>query len=170
MGMRADDEADFRAFASARTPRLVRTAHLLANGNADVDDLVQSVLIKVYLAWDKVRSADDPIAYTQKILFTTAGRQRRQRLRRIEPTFDEPVADIDDADSRDDLLRALLTLPARQRAIIVLRFFEDRSVGETAAIMGSSEGTVKSQTAKALTKLRSSPLLDSSPLDDEATR
>ena len=161
MGMRADDEADFRAFATARAPRLLRTAHLLAAGSADVDDLVQAVLIKVYLAWDKVRAADDPIAYTQKILFTTASEQRRHwlRSRPLVPLERAREAPDQQVESRGDLHRALLLLPARQRAIIVLRFYEDKSVAETAALMGCSTGTVKSQTSKALAKLKNSPLL-----------
>jgi RNA polymerase sigma-70 factor (sigma-E family) len=163
MGMQSNGDAEaFRAFVVTRTPHLMRTAHLLTGGHGDADDLVQSALVKVYLAWDKVVCADDPVAYIQKILYTTAIRQRRLRLRHSSiPTSVRAPAQTDDLDvaRRDDLRRALLDLPVRQRAIVVLRFYEDKSVTQTAALMGCSEGTVKSQTSKALAKLRNSPLL-----------
>jgi RNA polymerase sigma-70 factor (sigma-E family) len=159
--MRQDDEADFHSFVVARGPHLLRAAHLLADRPAEVDDLVQATLVKVYLAWHKVAGADDPAAYAQKMLYTTASRHRR-RMRRPSTAPVEQIAREQDrnVEERNDLRRALLTLPPRQRAIVVLRFYEDKSVAETAALMGCSTGTVKSQTSKALVKLRESPLLD----------
>ncbi|HEX4429926.1 MAG TPA: SigE family RNA polymerase sigma factor [Frankiaceae bacterium] len=161
MGMQHGDEAeDFRVFVLARAPQLRRSAHLLVGGDAEADELVQATLVKIYLAWDKVSRADDPVAYAKKILYTTASRQRRRlglsRSVGPEPASNHSHGQLDD---RDDLRRALLTLPKRQRAIVVLRFYEDLSVAQTAALMGCSAGTVKSQTSKALAKLRVSPLL-----------
>jgi RNA polymerase sigma-70 factor (sigma-E family) len=156
-----DETEDFRAFVATRAPYLRRSAHLLVDGDAEADELIQATLVKIYLAWNKVSRADDPFAYAKKILYTTASRQRRRfALDRAgmvpEHALGHTHGHLDD---RDDLRRALLTLPMRQRAIVVLRFYEDLSVARTAELLGCSAGTVKSQTSKALAKLRVSPML-----------
>jgi RNA polymerase sigma-70 factor (sigma-E family) len=163
MGMHQGRDAEaFRAFVVTRTPHMMRTAHLLVDDRSDVDDLVQATLVKVYLAWDKVVGADDPVAYTQKILYTTAIHQRRHWRRHSSVPLPKQVdrgTDNLQIEGRDELRQALLCLPVRQRAIVVLRFYEDKSVTQTASLMGCTEGTIKSQTSKALAKLRNSPLL-----------
>ena len=156
---------DFREFVTSRSRQLLRSAYLLTGDRGSAEDLVQSVLLKTYLAWHKVVQADDPLAYTQRILYTTAVRARRRRRVVEEVGFlpdrvlVEPASSIED---RDHLGRALNTLPRKQRAVLVLRFFEDLSVETVADLMGCSVGTVKSQTSKALHKLRTSSLVEPS--------
>jgi RNA polymerase sigma-70 factor (sigma-E family) len=159
MSVAGDDE--FRAFVIARSPHLLRTAYLLAGDRASAEDLVQSALLKTYLAWDRVTKADDPWAYTQRILYTTSSRVHRRRRFREElitpPEMATPAPN--EMEDRDELDRMLRNLPRKQRAVIVLRFYQDLSVEKTAEMLGCSTGTVKSQTSKALAKLRSSPSL-----------
>ena len=154
---------DFGEFVVARSPHLLRAAYLLAGDRAGAEDLVQNALLRTYLAWDKVTAADDPLAYTQRILYTTSSRMRRRR--RVNEDLGTPPDSLATTPSysveeRDELSRALVALPQRQRAVIVLRYYEDLSVERVAEILGCSVGTVKSQTSKALSKLRSSPLLE----------
>ena len=115
--------------------------------------------MRVYVAWDRVVAADSSYAYAQRILLTAFLRTRRRP--RVAETFgqavDAPQPADGRAEDRDQLRRALAELPARMRAIVVLRFYEDMSVEQVAAMLGISPGAVKSQTSKALARLRLSP-------------
>jgi RNA polymerase sigma-70 factor (sigma-E family) len=156
-------EEEFRAFAIRVTPKLQAAAFLLVGDPGDAEDLVQSTLLKVFLKWDKVRAADDSLAYVRRILFTTGLRaSRRRRVKEDyshapEIAFIEPMTRVED---RDVLTRVLFALPPRQRAVIMLRFYEDLPVEEVARVLGCSPGTVKSQTSKALTSLRARSISD----------
>lgn len=153
-------EAEFCDFVANHSPRLLRSANLLMDDWAAAEDLVQQVLIKTYLSWDKVRQADHPTAYAQRMLYNSASRVRRQnssrRLRlaglRDAVAVPSPEQGVTD---RDEVAQLLSQLSTKQRIVLLLRFYEDLSVEESARVLGCSAGTIKSQTAKALAKLRS---------------
>ncbi|MCO1596838.1 SigE family RNA polymerase sigma factor [Micromonospora sp. RHAY321] len=134
-----------------------RTAYLLCGDWYLADDLVQEALAKAYSNWRKVQRADSPSAYVRRILINESRRGwRRVRNITVHADVDGTVADMsDEVVNRAELLQALQSLPARQRATVVLRFLEGLSERETAAVLGCSEGTVKSQTSRALIKLKS---------------
>ncbi len=159
------DRSDFDGFVEARSPRLLRTAFLLTRNWATAEDLLQTALTKAWFAWGRIEAA--PEAYVRRTMVTTYTSWRRRRWHGETPTQripDRPgpegTASIDD---RAVLGEALDGLPPRQRAAIVLRYFEDLSEAETAAAMGCSIGTVKSQTSKALARLRVDPTLVADP-------
>jgi len=150
------NEGAFRAFAIARRPTLRRSAYLLCGDWHRADDLVQTALVKLYVAWPRVQGDDPPDAYVQRILVRCFLDEKRRPWRRESPV---EIVDLDAAAERpeDDLLdlrSALARLPRRQRATLLLRYWLDMSVAQTADALGCSEGTVKSQTARALTTLR----------------
>jgi RNA polymerase sigma-70 factor (ECF subfamily) len=153
-------DADFRDFVSARSPALLRTAYLLVGGDwALAEDLLQSALTKTYLAWGRIRDQNARESYVRTTLATTATSWWRRRWHAEEATGTLPdAAAVDDAamrfDERDALWRLVLDLPVRQRAVLVLRFYEDLSEAETARTLGLSPGTVKSHTSRALASLR----------------
>ncbi|MFD5316801.1 SigE family RNA polymerase sigma factor [Streptomyces sp. NPDC127098] len=156
-------EADFTAFAVSRWPRLLRTAYLLTGDHHDAEDLVQAVLVKAYVKWHRIGEAADPDAYAWRMLINAhRDRARRARLREWPLPFlhEEAGAAGRGADptegvaDRDALVRALRRLPARQRAAVVLRYVEDRSETETARLLGTRVGTVRSQASRGLAKLR----------------
>ncbi len=151
------DLADFDAFVTASSPRLLRTAYLLTQNWASAEDLLQTSLAKSWFAWNRVDGNPEP--YVRKIIVTTHASWWRRRWHGELPSADLPdqhaVRDATrEADARADLWVALGRLPARQRAVIVLRFYEDLTEAETAHALGVSVGTVKSQTSKALARLR----------------
>jgi RNA polymerase sigma-70 factor (sigma-E family) len=151
-------ELDFRLFVKEIAESLHRTAYLLCGDWYQADDLVQEALAKAYSHWRKVREADNPSAYVRRILINESRSSwRRNRNTTAHPDVDLPaVADMsNDVVNRAELLQALQSLPARQRATVVLRYLEGLSERETAATLGCSEGTVKSQTSRALIKLKS---------------
>ncbi|GAA3844612.1 SigE family RNA polymerase sigma factor [Sphaerisporangium flaviroseum] len=149
------ERAEFMDFVATRSDRLLRTAYLLTHDWAAAEDLLQEALAKVWFAWSQV---DTPEPYVRKVLVTTYTSWRRRRWRWELPTDDLPGEHVagaaGDLGERELLWRAVGRLPARQRAVVVLRFYEDLPVAEVAELMGCSPGTVKSQTAKALAKLR----------------
>jgi RNA polymerase sigma-70 factor (sigma-E family) len=158
-------DEEFRAFVLERYPSLLRSAQALTGDRGIAEDLVQNALIRTYASWSRVSRADDPYAYTHRILFTSFSRMRRRR--RVEETLSASVDPLPEprvgevaADDRDQLRRALHALPPRYRAVLVLRFYEDLSVEEVAAVLGCPTGTVKTQTARALERLRVSSHLD----------
>ncbi|GAB2922903.1 SigE family RNA polymerase sigma factor [Nonomuraea fastidiosa] len=147
------DRAIFDDFVASRTDRLLRTAYLLTRDWGVAEDLLQESLAKAWFAWPGI---DEPEAYVRKVLVTTYTSWWRRRWRRELPSDalpEQPVEDRGDS-GREEVWRAVGRLPARQRAVIVLRFYEDLPVSEVARLLGCGEGTVKSQTAKALAKLR----------------
>ncbi|HVV75066.1 MAG TPA: SigE family RNA polymerase sigma factor [Mycobacteriales bacterium] len=152
------DEAAFRAFAHTRRPALRRTAYLMCGDWHQADDLVQTTLTKMYVAWRRVRTNEAPDAYARRVLTRCFLDERRRPWRREWPVeaIDEQAVTGAPADASVlDLRAALARLPRRQRATVVLRFWADASVTETADALGCSEGTVKSQTARAINTLRS---------------
>jgi RNA polymerase sigma-70 factor (sigma-E family) len=151
-------DEEYREFVTSRAAALHRTAYLLCGDWHLADDLVQEALAKAFRHWRRVRRADSPDAYVQRILINEANRHWRRR-RDVPPSQDaerETATDdfSDEVIDRAELLRALLSLPARQRATVVLRYLEGMSERETAAVLRCSEGTVKSQTFRALHTLK----------------
>jgi len=153
-------DEEFGEFMRNRASLLHQSAYLLCGDWHLAHDLVQDTLVKAYQHWPRVRQADSPDAYVRRILLNEVrGRwRRRERAMSVSrfPEGREPVAPdaTDEIARRAGLLEALLVLPLRQRATIILRYLEGMSERETAAVLGCSEGTVKSQAARALGTLR----------------
>ena len=162
-------DAAFEETMAAELPSLLRAAHLLTGDAGLAQDLVQTTLTKAYLSWSKVARADVPAAYLRRILINTHRRSFRRRRVREELTAAVPdtIGTDDVADLRRDLVRAVGALPERQRAVVVLRYLEDRSEAEVAGILGCSVGTVKSQASRAIAALRLHPALASAPVPAE---
>ena len=150
----------FEAFVQARSDRLLRAAYLLTRDRTLAEDLVQTALTKVWLAWSRI---DDPDAYVWRTLTTTYTSWWRRKWHGELPTEQLPdsrsTPGADAAIGSSDLWNALGRLPRRQRAAVVLRFYLDFSEAQTADVMECSVGTVKSQTSKALAKLRIDPTI-----------
>jgi RNA polymerase sigma-70 factor (sigma-E family) len=148
-------EAEFTAFVAERGQTLLRVAHALTGDPRSAEDLVQGALAKAYARWPRIHG--DAEAYVRRILYNDriSGWRRAGRQREV-PMADvpEPAGREADVAERLALRQALLTLPDRQRAVLVLRYLEDRSVEETAAVLGCRPGTVASQASRALAKLR----------------
>lgn len=149
------DDAGFVAWATIRRSGLRRLAFLLCGDWDRADDLVQETLVRLHRRWASIAVAGAD-AYARRVLLNVAVDERRRPWRREISTEVLPeVAGIDPEPSGLQLLSAALrALPARQRAVLVLRFFDDLSVEQTAAALDCSPGTVKSQTARGLAKLR----------------
>ena len=163
--VRSRERPDFEEFVVVCSGRLLRTAYLLTRDHALAEDLLQTALTKAWFAWPRLD--DEPEPYVRTIIVNTYATWWRRRWHGERPTGELPEAVRAEAglDSRHDLWVALGRLPRRQRAVVVLRFFEDLSEADTAAAMGCSVGTVKSQTFRALAKLR-----DRSTTDSEGVR
>ena len=157
------DRADFDAFVVACSPRLVRTAYLLVHDRQLAEDLVQTALTKAWFAWGRIEGSPEP--YVRRVMVTTAVSWWRRRWTRETPSdrLPERAAAIDETPDQD-VWQAIGRLPAKQRAVVVLRFYEDLSEADTADLLGCSVGTVKSQCSKALAKLRIDDALQ--PADD----
>ncbi|WP_109506237.1 SigE family RNA polymerase sigma factor [Nocardioides speluncae] len=145
---------EFEEFVAARTAALLRTAYLLTGNHHDAEDLVQTALVKVVPHWRRING--NPEAYVRRILVhENVSRWRRRRWREVSSErAPEPRAPSEPTDERLALQQALAKLAPRQRAVIVLRYFDDQTEAETARLLGVSVGTVKSQTRDALTRLR----------------
>ena len=160
-------EEEYGEFVSTRAASLHRTAYLLCGDWHLASDLVQETFVLAFRHWRRVQRADSQNAYVNRILVNEFRRhwQRYSGLP-VRADTDRPefaVPDVsDEVANRADLLRALVTLPARQRATVVLRYLEGMSERETAAVMRCSEGTVKSQTARAINALGGSLKKESS--------
>jgi RNA polymerase sigma-70 factor (ECF subfamily) len=152
-------EQEFREFVAARSAALQRTAYLLVGDWGLAEDLVQTALIKTYLAWHRISDSAAVESYARKVLANTATRWWRRRWRGERPAAflpDRPVANEADESwvEHDRVWRVILTLPVRQRAVLVLRFYEDLTEAETARLLDVSVGTVKSHMSRALAALR----------------
>jgi RNA polymerase sigma-70 factor (sigma-E family) len=153
----ADDDATFVEYVSAHMVHLRRTAYLLCGDWARGDDIVQRALTDVYVRWSKVRRADNIDAYVRTVLvhrFIDERRRAWARVRLVPTVPDAPAPVAVDPATGLDLRSALAGLPPRQRAVLVLRFFCDMSVEQTAAALSCATGTVKSQTSLALAAMR----------------
>ena len=151
-------DAEFTDYVAGQRVQLVRTARLLTAGDhAAAEDLVQTTLTRLYVHWAKVSRADDPVAYGYRSLTNAFLDERRRAFRRREIAGEvalNAAGVMADPDTRRVVLDALQQLPPRQRAVVVLRHFLQFDVAGTAEVLGCSEGTVKSQNAKALAHLR----------------
>lgn len=156
--MREAQEREFDEFVLARQQRLLRTAYLLCGDWHLAEDLTQNALAKVYVSWARIQRVDNVDAYVHRILFRTyIDTYRRRRRQEILSAAVPDVADrsAGGSDVRMALMAALARVSPRYRAVLVLRFWEDRSVPETADALGISEGSVKSHTHRGLHQLRS---------------
>ena len=151
-------EEEYREFVGSRAASLHRTAYLLCGDWHLANDLVQETFVQTFRHWRRVQGADNQNAYVKRILINEFKRHWRRYgglpVRADPDHLEVAVPDVsDEVVRRADLLRALLTLPARQRATVVLRYLEGMTERETAAVMQCGEGTVKSQTSRALNTL-----------------
>jgi RNA polymerase sigma-70 factor (sigma-E family) len=157
-------DTDFAAYLGARQASLLRTAYLLTGNRHDAEDLVQTAFAKLYLSWDKVRDQGSIDGYLRRILVNEHNSLWRRAWKRREHTAEDetlhrlerPHHDTMDEGTGRALWEAVQTLPRRARAVVVLRYYEEMSEAETAAVLGISVGTVKSQTSRALAALRAS--------------
>ena len=164
--MRRADEDAFREFAVAQWPALTRLAYLLVSDTGHAEDIVQTVLAKMWPVWGRVRD-EAPEAYARKVLANTATSWWRRRWHGERPTeslpereqhgYDELAPRLSD---RAALSTALRALPARQRAAVVLRFADDLSEQQVANALNCSVGTVKSLTSRGLARLREDGVLN----------
>jgi RNA polymerase sigma-70 factor (sigma-E family) len=159
----------FDEFVVARSPALLRTAYLLTHDLQLAEDLLQTALTKAWFAWNRIDG--DPEPYVRRILVTSSVSWWRKHWTHETPTtvLPEPTRETEEQVEVHDLMQALGRLPRRQRAVVVLRFVEDRTEAETAVLMGCSVGTVKSQCSKAMAKLRADVAFDV-PADERSAR
>ena len=156
----ARDAGAFAEFVAARSAALHRTAYLMVGEHALAQDLLQEALTKTYVAWSRLRDVANAEAYTRRVITTTAISWRRKRSWHEQPHDELPErapagpSSDDQVATRAWVWAALQQLPPRQRAAIVLRYYEDLTEAQTAAAMGCAVGTVKSQVSQAIKKLR----------------
>ncbi|GAA0225083.1 SigE family RNA polymerase sigma factor [Cryptosporangium japonicum] len=154
------DQADqaYREYVTDRQPMLRRLAYLLCQNWHSADDLVQNTLVKLYLRWERVAAATDRDAYARTVLVRVFLSERRsgwaRRVVLVDAGQDATGVSDPDPAAAVAVRTALAALPPRQRAVIVLRFYSDLSVDQTAEALNCSAGTVKSQTSRALAALR----------------
>ena len=154
---RTDREAAYVDYVTARRAHLRRVAYALCGDWDRADDLLQTALVKLYVAWPRVRRAGSEDAYVRKILVRAAIDDSRRPWRRERATDelpDAPAAEPTGVEERSELFAALQALPVQQRAAVVLRHWLGLSVSETADELGVAEGTVKSHTSRGLAALR----------------
>jgi RNA polymerase sigma-70 factor (sigma-E family) len=157
----------FTSYVSARQPVLLRTARSLTANPSDAEDLLQTALAKTYVAWERIEDHRALDGYVRRALLNT--RTSQWRKRKVDefaceelPEPEPRPGDGDPAEKQalhDAMWRAIMKLPARQRAMVVLRYYEDLSEAQTAEVLGVSVGTVKSAVSRALGKLREDPEL-----------
>jgi RNA polymerase sigma-70 factor (sigma-E family) len=147
---------EFAEFAAAVSPRLRRTAFLLCGDWQAAEDLTQATLAKVFVSWRRISRRDAALAYATRTLANSylAGRRRRRVAELLTDRPPDRPADPGTPELRIMMLDALAVLPAKARAVVVLRYWEDLSVEQVAVLLGCSPGNVKSQSARSLDKLR----------------
>jgi RNA polymerase sigma-70 factor (sigma-E family) len=164
---------DFDEFVATHVDDLLRTAFLIVWEEAEAEDLVQECLLKVARRWPRIRRMEQPRAYARRILVNLAldgarGRaRRRSELEAVAATSPIAVDPLSALDTRAELLEALWQLSARQRAVLVLRYFNDLTEAQVAEVLGCSPGTVKSSASRGLARLREA--LQSVPLQPRST-
>jgi RNA polymerase sigma-70 factor (sigma-E family) len=156
--MTAVGDGDFETFVAQRSTHLLRTAYLLTGDRGHAEDLLQTALIKTYRHWDRIVLRENPTAFVRRVLVTThASWRRRMRVSEFvsaTPLLRGEVPAVDVGD-RHAMTAALLQLPPRMRAVLVLRYWEDLSEAGTAEVLGCSVNTVRTHTARGLARLRS---------------
>jgi RNA polymerase sigma-70 factor (sigma-E family) len=158
--MLAEDEDDFTDFVAASSARLLRTAYLVTGDPQKAQDVLQTALERTYRRWGRVRRSELPEAYVRRMIVNAATDAWRAGRGRATVVFDEahspptPDAAVDGLIARQALLASVRELPVGQRAVLVLRYFDDLTEAETARVLGCSVGTVKSQHARAIARLR----------------
>ncbi|WP_063771860.1 SigE family RNA polymerase sigma factor [Kitasatospora mediocidica] len=148
---------EFPDFVASRGRQLLRTAFLLTGGDAYLaEDLVQEALGRIFVKWHKIERLENPSGYAQTVLVNTflSHRRRRSASERVTAEFPDVAVDDPDPALRLTLLRALGELAAKDRAVLVLRFWEDRSVEETAAALRLSSAAVRTRSSRALARMR----------------
>lgn len=154
------DDTSFREYFSSRLDSLRRTAYLMCGDWHSADDAVSTAIVKVHRNWHRISRMENVDAYVRRAVVNAAMDERRRLWRRERLAFESPPTAQTGEDrslhDRLSLLKHLKALPPRQRAAIVLRFYCDLSVEQTAEVLECSPGTVKSQTARALATLRAS--------------
>jgi RNA polymerase sigma-70 factor (sigma-E family) len=180
MGAKArtkDDE--FTAYLHARQPSLLRTAYLLTGDRNHAEDILQTSLAKLYLAWDKVRDRDSVDAYVRRIMVNENNSMWRRGWKKREfatemldltRVADREVRDDYDEGTNDVLWQVVQSLPPKARAVVVLRYYEQLTEAEAADVLGISVGTVKSQSSRALAALRDRVPPDLNPRHREEDR
>jgi RNA polymerase sigma-70 factor (sigma-E family) len=156
-------QRDFVEYVQARQQTLVRFAYLLTSDHHTAEDLVQTALAKTYLTWDRLRDRGAIDAYVRRIIVNENTSMWRRAWKRNERSTDLlPDAGHSDPDStsRDAMWRVVQTLPPKQRAAVVLRYYEDLSEADTAAVLGCSVGNVKSQTSRGIAAIRAAVTSD----------
>lgn len=153
-----DDGLTYERFVTERAPTLLRYGYVLTGNAHDAADLVQEGLVRLRAAWPRVVRKDDPEGYTRTIMarhhISVWRRRSRERLSGEVPEREYVDPGLERAERDPRLWRSLEALPRRQRAVLVLRYYEDMADQEIAAMLGISRGTVRSQAARALDKLR----------------
>jgi len=156
--MRGERDAEFAGYVEGRMPAFRRMAYLLCHDWDEADDLVQTSLAKLYTSWSRLRKVGSADAYLRRIILRSFLDERRRFWRREVPTEALPdtagPASTIGVEERLVLVHAIRLLPARQRAVVVLRCWEDLSVAETAGVLGCSEGAVKTHLSRGLAALR----------------
>jgi len=153
---------EFERFAALHADALLRSAYLMAGDRGEAEDLVQECLLRLARKWPRVRSMEHPSAYARRVLFNLILDGARQRARRRTELLSAQTTDGDGRveqtpsalEARVELVQALAVLPARQRAVLVLRYFVDLPASEVALILDCSPGTIKSSTSRGLQRLR----------------
>jgi RNA polymerase sigma-70 factor (sigma-E family) len=164
------DSVEFSQYVTERSGAWLRVAYLLTGNRSDAEDLLQTALAKTYLAWNRIQDKGALDGYVRRVLVNTQTSWWRKRRVDEYPTDLLPEQPSEDAapgqfEMRETIWKALGDLPKRQRAVVVLRYYEDLSEAETAAVMGISVGTVKSTASRALAKLRENSSLRDTRID-----
>jgi RNA polymerase sigma-70 factor (sigma-E family) len=153
----ADPREEFREFAVASQGHLRRSAYLLCGDWHFAEDIVQSAFDRIYRHWHRVRAADSPDAYARQVVYRCYLDTRRHRLDTVPlDHLPERAVPTEAPETRLAVLDALAQLPPRTRAVVVLRYWEDMSIEQTAGILGLSQGSVKSMASRGLGLLRAS--------------